>query len=715
MDKSLYSSSWYRVSELKPRLRAHAKLHRHHFRGQLWYVLQDRTSGRYHRFTPSAYLVISLMDGERSISEIWDLACSQLGDDILTQDELIRLLSQLHSSNVLYGDVPPDLDEMADRATRMKRRKKIMSFLNPLAIRIPMVDPDEFLNATYPAVRHFFTWYGAVFFVTLVTAALILAGMNWSELTENISDRVLAAESLLLLLLTYPFVKALHELGHGYAVKKWGGEVHEIGIMFLVFMPVPYVDASEATGFHEKWRRAFVGAAGIIVELLLASIAMFVWLQAEEGLVRAFAFNVMLIGGISTVLFNGNPLLRFDGYYVLADILEIPNLGTRSNRYLGYLIQRYLFGLKHVDSPVTAKGERGWFTFYSIASFIYRIFIMITIIGFVATKFFVIGVLMAIWSVILMMGLPLAKHIWFLLANPVLRRRRGRAFAVTAVVLAALILPMLFVPAPYATVAEGVVWTPDESAVHAGADGMVAEIIAQPNSFVTVGTALLRIEDAFLDARVEVLQARERELRYQYESKDTDDPYEATLLREQLKHAEADLALAEQRQHDLVVYSNTAGEFILPRDTDLPGQFVPKGQVLGYVVKPEETVVRVIVSEDEADLVRKRMFGIEMRLVNRMKEVVPGTVIREVPAFSDTLPSMALSTVGGGEIMMDPTDADQMKVLAKLMHLELKPDDDALNAVLGSRIYVRFSHGYEPLAIRWYRSVRQVFLKQFNV
>ena len=106
-------------------------------------------------------------------------------------------------------------------------------------------------------------------------------------------------------------MKALHELGHSYAVKRWGGEVHEIGIMFLVFMPVPYVDASESAGFQSKWQRAFVGAAGILVEIFLASLALFIWLNAEEGLVRAFAFNVMLIGGVSTLFFNGNPLLRF--------------------------------------------------------------------------------------------------------------------------------------------------------------------------------------------------------------------------------------------------------------------------------------------------------------------------------------------------------------------------------------------------------------------
>jgi putative peptide zinc metalloprotease protein len=713
--KSLYSPSWYRVADLKPRLRAHARLHRHHFRGQLWYVLQDRTSGRYHRFSPAAYLVVSLMDGQRSVQEIWDLACNRLGEDVVTQDEIIRLLAQLHSSNVLYGDVPPDLGEMADRGRKQKRRKLLMSFMNPLAIRIPIFDPDEFLTATLPVVRPLMSWFGVLLFVTVVGYALTLVGVHWSELTENIADRVLATESLLLLLLTYPLVKAVHELGHGYAVKRWGGEVHEIGIMFLVFMPVPYVDASEASGFHNKWRRVLVGGAGILVEVFLAALAMFVWVEAEEGLVRAFAFNVMLIGGVSTVLFNGNPLLRFDGYYVLSDLLEIPNLGNRSNRYIGYLIQRYLFGIEDLESPANARGEAGWFFFYSIASFVYRLFIVVAIVLFVASKFFVIGVLMAIWSVILMLGLPLAKQTWFLLTSPLLRRKRGRAMAVTAGVIGSLVATLLFLPVPYATLAEGVVWTADDAAVHARAEGTVAELLVPANAMVSPGDPLMRLEDDLLDARVRVLQSRSRELRMRYEASDLSDPVEARIVLEQLRHAQADLELALQNQKDLIVRSDSAGHFIMRQASDWPGRYVKKGEVLGYVLRTQEPIVRVVVAEDEADLVRKHTGRVELRFADRLAEVVPARIEREVPVLSDTLPSMALSTMGGGQILVDPSDPQHLKVLANLLHLELVADASLRVDAMGGRVYVRFDHGQEPLASRLYRSVRQVFLKQFNV
>ena len=712
---SLFSPSWYRVAELKPRLRSHARIHRQHFRGQLWFVLQDQASGRYHRLTPAANLVISLMDGKRSVQEIWDLACSRLDEDGLTQDETIRLLAQLHRADVLHGDIPPDLTEMSERADKQRRRKLMLSMLNPLAVRLPLIDPDKFLAATFPLVRPLFTWFGALLFLGLFGTAVVLAGIHWADLTENITDRILAAESLLLLVVTYPFVKALHELGHGYAVKNWGGEVHEMGILFLVLMPVPYVDASASAAFREKWRRALVGSAGIFVELLLASVALLVWLQVESGLVRAFAFNVMLIGGVSTLLFNGNPLLRFDGYYVLADLLEIPNLGHRANRYIGYLIQRYLFGATEAASPVTAAGERFWFVSYGLAAFVYRLFIMVAIILFVATKFFVIGVLLAVWSCLLMYGLPLAKGLWFLLTGPSLRQCRGRALSVTLGAVGVLAAILLAIPIPYGTVTEGVVWAPGDALIHARTKGLIAEVLAEPNGAVSRGDPLIRMEEPFLAAQVSVLEAEVRELELRYTATSVDDRVEAKIVREQLKHARAELALNRQRAEDLLVRSPSDGTFILPRAADLPGHFVNKGETLAYVMDFSRPTVRVIVTQDVIDLVRQRTRAIGVRFAERVNQVFQAEIGLEMPSATDQLPSVALSTMGGGQVTMDPSGPGGAKTLEKLFLLELHLDSSVQISTVGGRVYVRFDHGPEPVAWRLYRNVRQLFLRRFNV
>ena len=167
-------------------------------------------------------------------------------------------------------------------------------------------------------------------------------------------------------------------------MKVWGGEVREVGLMMLVLFPVPYVDASAASAFPSKWRRAVVAGAGIMAELAIAAAAILVWAAAEPGLVRAAAFNAALIGGVSTLLFNGNPLLRFDGYYVFADLVEIPNLAQRANRQVFHLIKRHAFGLSESASAVTARGEAPWLVIYSVAAFIYRFFIVLGIALFIA-------------------------------------------------------------------------------------------------------------------------------------------------------------------------------------------------------------------------------------------------------------------------------------------------------------------------------------------
>ncbi|NNF46941.1 MAG: PqqD family peptide modification chaperone, partial [Desulfofustis sp.] len=363
---SLYSTYWYRVADIKPQLRNHTRLYRHIYRGQTWYVLQDPSSNRQHRFNKTAYFIIGLMDGKRTVAEIWTAATEALEDEAPTQDEIIQLLAQLHSADVMQSDIPPDTDELFQRQEKHRGKWK-QRLTNPFALRFPLVDPDRFLVRWMHLVKPFIGRIGFLIWLLIVGCALILAARNWPELTHNMADRILKPENLLILWLVYPVVKLLHELAHAFATRIWGGEVHEMGIMLLALTPIPYVEASASATFPDKRRRMAVAAAGMAIELLVASLALFLWLSIESGRVSTIAYNVMLIGGVSTLLFNGNPLLRFDGYYILADWIEIPNLAQRSTRYLGYLLQRYPFGIEEASSPVTVDGERPWFIIYGIA------------------------------------------------------------------------------------------------------------------------------------------------------------------------------------------------------------------------------------------------------------------------------------------------------------------------------------------------------------
>jgi putative peptide zinc metalloprotease protein len=424
----LHSPSWYRVAQLRPRLRGHARIHRHHYRGELWYVLEDRVSRRMHRFNPAAYYIVGLLDGRRTVHEIWEAATERFGDDAPTQDEVIRLLGQLHSAEVLQTEAMPDLSELARRTRKGKKKTWLQNLLSPLAIRIPLVDPDRALERWLPWYGPWFGWVGLAVWAVVVGFGIAAAASHWSELTADVTSQILAPQNLLILWLTFPVVKLLHELGHACAVKAWGGEVHEMGIMLLVLMPIPYVDASSASAFPQARRRVVVGAAGMLVEVFLASIAMLAWVEAS-GLAAPW-YDVMLIAGISTIVFNANPLLRFDGYYMLADLVQIPNLRVRSNQYLGRLVERRLFGVSQDEAEIPGA-ERAWLGFYAVLSFLYRTFVMCAIALFIASEYLLVGVVLALWALATAVVLPVFKGIGYLLMHPRLRRRRPRALAAT--------------------------------------------------------------------------------------------------------------------------------------------------------------------------------------------------------------------------------------------------------------------------------------------
>jgi putative peptide zinc metalloprotease protein len=381
-----------------------------------------------------------------------------------------------------------------ERHESMRWKRRLWT---PLALRFPLLDPDRFLQRTLAWVEPLFGWIGALVWIAVVATGAVLAASHWTDLTADISDRVLDPANLVLLWFVYPVVKTLHELGHAYVTRRWGGEVHEVGIMLLVLSPVPYVDASSSWAFKDKYRRMAVGAAGIAVELFLGALALFTWLAVEPGAVRAIAYNVMLICGVSTLLFNGNPLLRFDGYYVLSDAIEIPNLGQRANQYIGYLFQRHVLKAAEAESPAHTTGERWWMAIYGVASFVYRVFITFVIVLFIAGKFFLIGILLAIWAVATQVAMPVFKSIAFLTASPGLRRQRSRALWSSAGLALAAVLLLFVVPVPSWTRTEGVIWVPEEAQVRAGVEGFIEKILVPVDGEVRKGEALVQAEEPF--------------------------------------------------------------------------------------------------------------------------------------------------------------------------------------------------------------------------
>ncbi len=718
MSESLFSPSWYRVAELRPRLRSHVNIHRHHYRGQLWYVLQDKVGATYHRFSPAAWHIIGLMNGERKVQSIWEAGNNRLGDDAPTQEEIIDILGRLHQADVLQCDVTPDSEELFRRHRRQQGARWKQRLWSPLSLRFPLLDPDRALDRWLPLVAPAFTLVGLLVWLVAVGLAAVATTSHWDALLAYGSDHALSAYNLLLLWLAFPLVKALHELGHAFATKRWGGEVHEMGIMLLVLMPVPYVDSSSAWVFREKHRRLLVGAAGMMVELLLAAIALWLWLRVEDGLVRQLAFNIMLIGGISTLMFNANPLLRFDGYYMLSDALDIPNLSSRANQHLKHLAQRYLLGMDTSQSPASARGEAGWFTGYGIAAFFYRLAILFIIAVFIASEYPLLGVLLAGWAILTQILVPVLKGIGFVLRNPHVQRRPLRATGTSALLLAGILLGVFFLPLPLWTQAQGVVWLPEQAQVRTGTEGSVTRLLVTPGSRVQRGEALLETSDPFLQARIKVREAELREAQARLTAEQHTDRSRAEVLKQELATAQASLARVRERSAQQVVRSPADGIAVIPGSEDLPGRFLKQGEVVAYITDPDQLTVRVVVEQADAGLVRQRTRGVAVRLAQHPGERYDASVKRQVPAASNRLPNRALGSLGGGRFTVDPADEEGLTTYEKVFQLDLALDsDDASNlgAYMGGRVHVRFDHGHETLAGQVYRSLRQLFLREFNV
>ncbi len=715
MSEALFSTNWYRVADLKPRLRGHIRIHRHAYRGEIWYVVEDRVAGKYHRFNPASYRVISLMDGKRDMNQVWVRLTAELAEDTPDQEEVIRLLGQLHGADLIQCDVTPDVAELFERRGKQERKKFVSRYLNPMSLRFPLVDPDRFLEWANRWPHLFRGGWGMLLWLAAVLPALFLAPLHWPDLTENFSEQLLAMDNLLLMAVVFPLLKSLHELGHGLAAKSRGGEVHEMGIMLLVFFPIPYVEASSSSAFVKKTDRMLVGAAGMLTELFVAALVFYVWLLLEPGLARSLAYNALVLASVTTILFNANPLLRYDGYYILADWVEIPNLGTRSTQYWKYLAERYLLNVAKSEPPPSTIGERRWFIGYAPLAFAYRMFVLFGIALFVAQQYFIVGILLAIWGLVASLGIPWFKIGRALLTEPRFAARSTRIRAVLGGAFLGIYLLLFVMPMPYHTHAEGVLRLPEQALLRAEAAGFVTRALARPGDSLRPGDAVVESVNAELASELEIQLAKLEEIRARYDAAWGVKPAEASQLEEAMRREQASLDRLRERMARLTLRAGAVGKLLLEHPDDLPGRFLEKGEVVGYLVGSYVPVVRVVVGQEDVDQVRLATRDVVVKLPQNIVATWPARLLREVPAAGHELPSAALGQRGGGDVVLDPNDEEGTKTLQSVFEFELSLQQAAPAEYLGSRVHVRFEHPATPLGVRAWRGIRRLFLSQFHV
>lgn len=713
-EQPFLSQNWYRVAGLKPRLKAHADIGVHRYLGRIWYVMRESASTRVHRMSPAGYAVIGLLDGQTTVDEAWRLAAERLGDDAPTQDEAIHLLVQLYRADLLTVDMAPQARELFERQRKQRRNRWMRSVKNPMSITLPLVDPDRLLTAIASALRWLPFWLIALAWLAVTGMGAGLAVLHYRELAGNLNDQLWSMQNLLLIAVLFIGLKIIHELGHGIAAKAFGTDVREAGIMLLVFYPVPYVEVSDSIFIASKWRRILIGAAGMMAELFVAAVAMMLWLAVEDSALRAALFNIMLIAGISTVLVNGNPLLRFDGYYMLADWLEMPNLGQRSNRWWGALVERHGFGRRNAAPEQLSLFEKTVMLLYAPAAYVCRVAVLLGIAFFVASEYLAVGVLVGAWALITGIVAPAWKALKHVFTAPVLNLYRARAITVTLAAILALVLGFAMLPLPSRSTADAVVWLPDSAIVRAEASGFITRVHVEAGQEVRAGTMIGQMEDPTLAARIDAQRHKVTEFRLKVQAESVSDQSKLEIARKDLQDEDSALARLEQRAHRLVILAAAEGRFHPAAPGDSTGRLVKEGEVIGHIVPTETRQIRIVVDQADIDRVRLNLAAIEIVPGAGYRKAIGAVITREVPAGRQQLPHRAFGSSGGGAIPVDPRDQNGLNALRRFFQFDVEAAEVLAPASFGGRVHVRFSYRWEPAGTQLLRRVRQLFLTSLH-
>ena len=719
-----FSESWYRVATLKARLRGSTQISRQHYRGERWYVVRDPAGNQYHRLSSAAYRFVGLLDGSRTVGEAWDLVGGQLADDAPTQPEVIQILSQLHAANLLEANITADAGVLLRRHKQLQKRQFQGRLMNVLFPRIPLWDPDRFLKKWMPIMNWIISKLGGIIWLTVVIWAIAAMVPYWSELKQAAKDAIdVHANPLNYVYLFFTFcgIKLIHELGHAFSCRRFRGEVHELGIMFLVFIPAPYVDASSAWALPSRWARMFVGMGGMVFELFVAALLAFVWIQTHNGsypLVHQLAYNAMLIASVTTVIFNANPLLRYDGYYILSDLLEIPNLSQKAKDYTLGIIKRHVFGVKS-SLPLPPPGQRVWLFFYSITSGAYRILVGLTIILVVTGQVPVLGVLMAIGGVITWLVVPIFKILNYLLLEPELHRKRFRAGAFVGLTAAAIFVVVGLLKFTVHYEATGIVEPEAEhkAVLNAESGGFVVDVVAKPGQKVKKGDPILIFRDDQLLLSLQQRKTEFEETKIERDSARVLNPLQYSVDVAKLVMLAKQIAYAQKEVDGLILRAPIDGEVIAGAMDELKGRYIHPGDPLNITIAQMDVLhIHAFLDQKDAALAFVQMpTDAEVRFAGARARVIKNDdsdrervrVVRWQPGATTNVRSGALTQQGGEETAADPNDKSGRHSTVAVFPVIVSVKNSG-HYFAGQKAYLRFDMDKKPLMWQWSRRFWQM-------
>ncbi|WP_130471568.1 hypothetical protein [Candidatus Magnetaquicoccus inordinatus] len=713
----IFSDAWHRVASVQVQLRSSVGAHRQYFRGEPWVILRDRFSNDWFRISPDAYAFLCRLESGCSVDEAWNESLAADPKRALTQEEVVQLLGQLNLSNLLQYDRSDSAATLFERMSRRKKSETVALLMGFLSIKIPLYDPDHLLEKAMPLIRRIYGPVGMVLYLLL----LLAGGKALMEESSRLFDQgsgLLAPSNLGLLYIGFLISKLLHEFSHAAVCKRFGGEVHRMGVMLLIFAPMPYVDATSAWGFKQRSKRILVSLAGVVAELAFAAAAALVWANTAPGTLNALAYNVIFVASVSTLLFNMNPLMRFDGYHILVDALEVPNLFQRSREQLRYLGERFLLQLPHAQPAARTATESWLLPAFGLLSMLYWLLLMFNIMLFIAGEYFELGVALAILLFFMSLVVPLFKFVKYLASSPNLDHHRSHAVGISLVLSMVAIMVLGLLPVPDRIRVMGVVQAGQSRQLHVESEGFFSELLARPGTVVQRGQPLLRLSNPDLEMEIRAAKMQLKQLKAQEIQAIAGAVAELSAIYRQKQAAEESLSTLLGRKEGLLVVAPVAGIWSASELDASHGQWLGRGASAGTIVNQEDwrfvAVLPQVASHAFEDTIQQT--EVRLRGQEEINLLAQATVV--MPFEQGQLPSRALGMAGGGDIAVSNADSSGLTAAESFFRIESILSVDALT-------HARLLHGHvgtmrltlsdRPLFAQWERKLRQLFQRRFRV
>ncbi len=679
--ESLISSS---SRPLTVRKRPDLVASRHRYQGTGYWVLKEPVGLQYFRFHDEEYFILNMLDGHVSLQQIKDGFEQRFAPQKITFGDLQQFIGMLHRSGLVISNSPGQGKALRHRGRKKRNKETLGKLANVFALRFRGFDPERILNVILPWLGWLFTIPALVFFVGLFLSASLLLATQYETVYSRLPtfQQFFAADRWLILAATMAVVKVLHEFGHGLSCKKFGGECHEIGFMLLVFTPCLYCNVSDSWMLPNKWKRVWIGAGGIYVEMILASIAAFVWFFTESGTtLNDLCLNMMFLNVVSTVLVNGNPLLRFDGYYILMDILEIPNLRQKSTEVLKRWFQKTCLGLELQDDPFLPTRGKIWFALYTIASVIYRWVVVFSICWFVMKVLEpygleVIGRMVAIIGFAGLVAQPVIQTWKFCRTPGRLSKVKRFNVAVSLGVVATVVAAVCYIPLPHHVDCAFEIRPGEAGRVYAGSPGQILHTVS-PGDIVQAGDTIAVLKNPDLEMRMQDLEIEEAVARIKLQKLQErifSDRALAAQLETQREILDSILELKKKNQVEidrLTIKAPVSGTVIPPphrpeqegRDGQLPswsgspldeqnrGAMLSSEDLLCEIGNADDFEAILAIDQGDVQLVREGQ-EVDMKLDSRRLETFTG-VISEKSREPLRMTSTSMSSQTGGDLQTE--------------------------------------------------------------